>query len=92
MRRAEVTPGNIADVDIGHHLVCGDEARVYADKGYVGPRLRERLAQGGIRNHVQRKAQKFRPLTAREIHRNKLIGRVRGSAGCAGASRACSAP
>lgn len=78
VRRACVTPANIADVDQGHHLVIGDEQAVYADKGYVGPRLRERLAAAGIRNRVQHKAQKNRPLTPRQRWRNTLIGRIRG--------------
>ncbi|MFV0625713.1 IS5 family transposase [Sphingomonas sp. ac-8] len=78
VRRACITPANIADVDHGHHLVIGDEQAVYADKGYVGPRLRERLQAAGIRNRVQHKAQKNRPLSARQRLRNTLIGRIRG--------------
>ncbi len=78
VRRACVTPANVADVDKGHDLVIGDEQVVYADKGYVGPRLRDRLRAGNIRNRVQHKAQKNRPLTSRQHLRNKLIGRIRG--------------
>jgi len=78
VRRAALTPANVADVDLGHELVIGDERAVYADKGYVGPRLRERLKAHGIRNRVQHKAQKNKPLTVRQHLRNRLIGRVRG--------------
>ncbi len=78
IRRACVTPANIADVDRGHDLVIGDEQAVYADKGYVGPRLRDRLLADSIRNRVQHKAQKNRPLTERQRLRNQLIGRIRG--------------
>ena len=78
VRRAAVTPANVADVDLGHDLVIGDERTVYADKAYVGPRLRERLKAGGIRNRVQQKAQKNKPLTPRQRLRNRLIGRIRG--------------
>lgn len=78
VRRAIVTPANVADVDQGHHLVIGDERAVYADKGYVGPRLRQRLAESGIRDRVQKKAGTGRPLTPRETLRNRLIGRRRG--------------
>jgi IS5 family transposase len=78
VRRAIVTPANVADVDHGHDLVRGDERIVYADKGYVGPRLRDRLKEGKIRNRVQEKAQKNKPLTARQHRRNRLIGRIRG--------------
>jgi IS5 family transposase len=78
VRRAAVTPANVADVDLGHALVIGDERTVYADKAYVGPRLRERLKAGGIRDRVQQKAQKNKPLTPRQHRRNRLIGRIRG--------------
>lgn len=78
VRRAVITPANVADVDHGHELVVGDERSVYADKGYVGPRMRERLKMAGIRDRVQHKAQKNHPLTARQHHRNRLIGRLRG--------------
>lgn len=78
VRRAAVTPANIADVDLGHELVIGDERIVYADKAYVGPRLRDRLKAGGIRDRVQQKAQKNKPLTPRQHRRNRLIGRIRG--------------
>jgi IS5 family transposase len=78
VRRAIITPANVADVDKGHELVIGDERSVYADKGYVGPRMRERLKSSGIRDRVQHKAQKNRPLTPRQRLRNTLIGRRRG--------------
>ena len=78
VRRAAVTPANVADVDKGHELVIGDERSVYADKGYVGPRMRERLKAAGIRDRVQHKASKSRKLTARQHRRNQLIGRIRG--------------
>ena len=78
VRRAIITPANVADVDIGHLLVIGDETSVYADKGYVGPRMRERLKASGIRDRVQNKASRSRQLTARQHHRNRLIGRIRG--------------
>jgi IS5 family transposase len=78
VRAARLTPANVNEVVIGHQLVQGDERAVWADKGYVGPTLRERLAQSGIKNRVQRRASRARRLTAREIRRNVLIARVRG--------------
>lgn len=78
VRRALVTPANVAEVSHGHDLVMGDERAVYADQGYVGPRLRERLAALGIRNRVQHRRWKDRPLTPRQLRRNALIARVRG--------------
>jgi IS5 family transposase len=77
VRRACVTPANVPEVEIGHDLVCGDERAVYADKAYVGPRMRERLG-GKIKDRVQRRAARCRPLRPIEIRRNVLIGRIRG--------------
>jgi len=78
VRRAIVTPANVADVDKGHELVIGDERAVYADKAYVGPRMRDRLRQDRIKDRVQHRAQKNRPLTQRQRLRNRLIGAIRG--------------
>lgn len=78
VRKAILTPANVAEVEHGHDLVSGDEAVVWADKGYVGPRLRARLARHGIRDRTQQRAQRGHPLTARQKYRNTLIGRVRG--------------
>jgi IS5 family transposase len=78
VRAARITPANVADVEIGHELVCGDERAVYADKAYGGPRLRARLRAGGIKDRVQKRAARNRPLRPRETRRNVLIGRIRG--------------
>lgn len=78
IRRARLTPANVQEVDIGHELVSGDEQAVYADKAYVGPRMRCRLKSHGIKDRVQRRARRFHPLRRSEIRRNTLIGRVRG--------------
>jgi transposase, IS5 family len=43
VRAARLTPANINEVVVGHELVQGDEAAVWADKGYVGPAMRQRL-------------------------------------------------
>lgn len=78
IRRAMVTPANVQEVSVGHTLVSGDEGQVYADKAYVGPRLRECLQRHGIKDRVQRRAFRRKPLRRSEVRRNVLIGRVRG--------------
>lgn len=78
IRQARITPANLPDVEIGHELVTGDEQAVYADKAYVGPRMRERLRLAGIKDRVQRRAARCRPLRPIETRRNVLIGRIRG--------------
>jgi len=78
VRQARLTPANVAEVEIGHELVTGDERAVYADKAYVGPRMRHRLNTAGIKDRVQRRAARCRPLRPIETRRNVLIGRIRG--------------
>lgn len=78
VRAAQITPANVADVCIGASLVQGDEAAVWADKGYVGPTMREKLRAHGIKDRVQRRAARGRPLRHWEHVRNRLIGHVRG--------------
>lgn len=79
IRRAILTPANVPEVSVGHDLVMGDEAAVYADKAYVGPRMRERLKADGIKDRVQRRWHWRRPpLRDSVVRRNVLIGRVRG--------------
>jgi IS5 family transposase len=78
VRQARLTPANVPEVEIGHDLVTGDEQAVYADKAYVGPRMRKRLGTSGIKDRVQRRAARCRPLRPIETRRNILIGRIRG--------------
>ncbi|MDD3759815.1 MAG: IS5 family transposase [Acidithiobacillus sp.] len=52
-------------------------AEIYADKGYVGAEREERLQEQGYRTHIQRKAQKGKPLSACQERRNRRIARVR---------------
>lgn len=78
VRAARLTPANINEISVGPALVQGDEGAVWADKAYVGPTMRARLKAHGIKDRVQRRAQKNRRLTRREVERNLLIGRVRG--------------
>lgn len=78
IRKAQITPANVPEVELGHELVCGDEQAVYADKAYVGPRMRQRLRLAGIKDRVQRRAARCQPLRPIETRRNVLIGRIRG--------------
>jgi IS5 family transposase len=78
IRQARITPANVPEVEIGHELVTGDERAVYADKAYVGRRMRERLRAARIKDRVQSRAARCRPLRPIETRRNVLIGRIRG--------------
>ena len=47
--------------------------RVNADKAYCGQKHRENLKSLGIKNGIQDKAVKNKPLTQRQLQRNRLI-------------------
>lgn len=78
IRRVAVSPGNRAEIDSLAELVVGDEAALYADAAYVGPRAWELLARAGISDQVQRRAARGRPLTREAKERNVEIGVTRG--------------
>jgi IS5 family transposase len=52
-------------------------ARVYADKGYASASNRFELRAQRIKSAIMHRAYKNRPLTARQIKANKLIGKTR---------------
>lgn len=51
--------------------------RVHADKAYCSQKHREAFKSRGIKNGIQDKALKNKPLTARQIQRNRLITQAR---------------
>ncbi len=52
-------------------------ARVHTDKAYCSQKHREALKERGIKNGIQDKAVKNKPLTQRQRQRNRLITKVR---------------
>jgi len=52
-------------------------SRLHTDKAYSSQKHREALRTRGIKNGIQDKAVKNKPLTARQLQRNKLITRSR---------------
>ncbi|WP_256205463.1 transposase [Nitrosomonas cryotolerans] len=52
-------------------------SRVYGDKAYCSQKHREALKSRGIKNGIQDKAVKNKPLTQRQLQRNRLITKVR---------------
>lgn len=79
IRRAAFTSAAVNDTVMGDGLITGDERAVYADKAYDAQARRERLRQRGIKDRIQRRANKHHPkLSDRETLRNVLIGRIRG--------------
>lgn len=51
--------------------------RIHADKAYCSQKHREALKERGIKNGIQDKAVKNRPLTQRQSQRNSLISKAR---------------
>ena len=78
VRRIAVSPGNRAEVDSLEALVVGDEAALYADAAYIGPRTRALLARHDMADRVQRRGARGHPLTPSERARNVEIGITRG--------------
>jgi IS5 family transposase len=77
IRRQRLTPANVNDTVEADHLICGDEAAVYADEAYTTRKRRERLRELGIKNRMMHRPNKHHPLTPRQIRHNRAIGRHR---------------
>lgn len=78
IRRVAVTPGNHAEVNSLADLVVGDEAELYADAAYIGPRTRAFLTRHAMVDRVQRRGARGHPLSAAGKARNIEIGVTRG--------------
>jgi IS5 family transposase len=77
VRRAILTPANVSDRTPAPALIQGDEAAFYADRGYDGCWLRDRLAERGVADRVMRPDYRRRRLTPDERARNRAIAPVR---------------
>lgn len=77
IRRAILTPANVNDSVPADALICGDEATVYADKGYDSNARRARLKTFGIRDGIMRRANRWHPMRRWAIRRNQIISRCR---------------
>ena len=51
--------------------------RIHADKAYCSQKHRDALKSRGIKNGIQDRAMKNKPLTLRQLQRNHLITKVR---------------
>jgi IS5 family transposase len=77
VRRAILTPANVADKTPFLALVQGEEQAVYADKGYDGWWYRGELALRGIGDGIMASDYWRRPLDADGRARNRAIGKIR---------------
>ena len=74
VRRAVLTPANVAESDVADTLVSGDERAVYADKAYESTRRRQWLRAQGINDRIMHRSHKNQPaLPDWQQQRNALI-------------------
>lgn len=73
VRDLRLTTASTQEISVAAELVQGDEAMVYADRGYDAASLHQYLADRGIGDGVMRRAQRNRPLTADQVERNKEL-------------------
>jgi IS5 family transposase len=75
------TPANVNEItnleDVLATADLPDNIFVYGDKGYRSAKNEELLKTMKLKSRILHKAKKGQPLTARELLRNKLIGKTR---------------
>jgi transposase, IS5 family len=75
------TPANVNEIanleDVLATADLPENISVYGDKGYRSAKNEEILKNRKLNSRILHKAKKGQPLTAREIWRNKLIGKTR---------------
>jgi IS5 family transposase len=79
VRRAVLTPANVNESVVADALPIGDEAAVYADKGYDSAARRALLAERGVFDGILRRGHPRRPLTAEEVARNRALVPIRSA-------------
>lgn len=80
IRKVLVTPANVSDTVPADQLVCGDEAAVYADRGYAKRARRQWLKSQGIKARIMHKTWGGGPpLTLWQKRHNQLIKPVRAA-------------
>lgn len=74
IRRLALTPAHVNESCVADALIVGDEAAVYADKGYENKARRRRLRALGIKDRIMHRAHKYQPtLPHWQARRNALI-------------------
>lgn len=79
VRRARLTPANVNETLVADGLILGDEAAVYADKGYDTAERRAMLRARGVADGIMRRGHARRPLTAAELARNRALTPIRAA-------------
>jgi len=78
IRRAKLTPANVAESLVADALICGDEQAVYADKAYENKHRRKRLRAQGVKDRILHRSHKNQAgLPYWQQRRNALIAPIR---------------
>ena len=78
IRRLALTPAHVNESGVAEALISGDEAAVYADKGYENTARRRRLKALGIKDRIMHRAHKYQPVLPHwQARRNALIAPIR---------------
>lgn len=78
IRRLVLTPAHVNESVVADALICGDEAAVYADKGYENKQRRKRLKTMGIKDRIMHRSHKYQAaLPHWQQRRNALITPIR---------------
>lgn len=78
VRRVAFAPAHVAESNVAEALIAGDEAAVYADKGYESKARRARLRAAKIKDRVMHRSHKHQAkLPHWQERRNALIARLR---------------
>lgn len=73
VRRLRLTPANVQEIRMAEALVAGDEAAVYADRGYDSGAFHRHLAERGIADGIIRRGTAARPLSFRQQELNRRL-------------------
>jgi IS5 family transposase len=78
IRRVALTPAHVNESCVAEALICGDEAAVYADKGYENKKRRAALKAKHIKDRIMHRSHKNQPeLPHWQQRRNALIAPAR---------------
>ena len=73
----KVTAGNIHDSQKLEELLTGTEEEMYGDSAYAGKTISDKLDERGIKNKINRRAYRNKPLTESDDEYNSTMSSVR---------------
>lgn len=77
VKKVKVTAGNVHDSQVLDDILTGTEEEVYADSAYSGQPIAEKLAEKNIKNRINQRAYRNKPLTEDQKEFNTLMSGTR---------------